>query len=120
MQLRCPGRESTLKLDSTMIPCPGCGRLNEMFGDEQKVHCRCGAWVFRDVLPSCAQWCPAAAECFGEIEGFTPAANCVSHSGTAEELERFKQLQALITDKLACCPHHGQKKPDEPQDADRK
>jgi len=118
MTLRCPGRESNAKLDSEMVPCPGCGRLNEMFGDEQKVHCRCGVWVFRDVLPSCAQWCPAAAECFGDIKGFVPPTANKGHSCSSEEFERFKELQALVLDKLACCRHPEHKKAAAPRNAD--
>ncbi len=118
MAMHCPGRDSNTKLDSEEVPCPGCGRLNEMFGDEQRIHCRCGAWVFRDVLPSCAQWCPAAAECFGEIKGFVPKSATPSLSCTSEELERFKQLQAHVVNKLAACPHPKHKHADAPPTVD--
>lgn len=103
MTLRCPGRESTAKMDTAMIACPGCGRQIEIFGDEQKVHCRCGKWVFRDAIPSCAQWCPAAEECFGNIAGVKKAST--GHSCVSEELERFKDLQGRIKDAMEQCPN---------------
>jgi len=53
-------------LDSVNIPCPECGRMVELFSDEPKRRCRCGHVVRRETIPRCADWCPAAAQCFGD------------------------------------------------------
>jgi len=66
MTLRCPGRRAAASLESTLVPCPRCGRTVEIFGDETRVHCRCGHWVAREARPSCAQWCSEAARCLGK------------------------------------------------------
>lgn len=54
------------ELDSVLVPCPDCGRVLEFFTDEPKRRCRCGRLLMREALPRCADWCPAAAQCFGE------------------------------------------------------
>lgn len=64
---RCPGKQSLRFLDSVVVPCPDCGRLVEFFSDEAKRHCRCGRVLLRETLPQCADWCPAAAECLGQV-----------------------------------------------------
>ena len=64
---RCPGKQSLRNLDSTIVPCPDCGRLMEFFSDEARRHCRCGRLLLREPLPQCADWCPAAAECMGQV-----------------------------------------------------
>ena len=105
MALHCPGRDTKAKLESALMACPGCGRMIEIFGDEQKVHCRCGQWVFRETLPSCAQWCESAVQCFGNIGSLSSAACGQGNAGSTEEQkERFKRLQARITNALASCP----------------
>ena len=101
MALRCPGRTANVLVESTLVPCPECGRTVEIFGDEERVHCRCGHWVFREALPSCAQWCPEAERCFGS------AGNPARLSKTAdqkEQEERFRELQERIATALANCP----------------
>ena len=104
MELRCPGRESNAKLDVSLITCPQCKSEVELFGDEIRVHCRCGHWVFREAVPSCAQWCKEASRCFGHIEGIPKA---VKDSCAAEDLkleeERFRELQALVLASLGKC-----------------
>jgi hypothetical protein len=38
-----------------------------MFSDEVRARCRsCGAWVQKDSVPSCVEWCSQARECLGE------------------------------------------------------
>jgi hypothetical protein len=63
---KCPGKMASRNLDSVMVPCPHCGRINEFFTDEPKRRCRCGQLILRESLPKCADWCPAAAMCLGE------------------------------------------------------
>ena len=64
---RCPGKQSLRYLDSSLVPCPDCGRLVEFFSDEAKRPCRCGRVLVCEALPQCAAWCPAAAECLGQV-----------------------------------------------------
>ena len=62
---RCPGQIPRGDLSSTEIECPSCGRVVEMFSDEGRARCKCGHEIRREALPSCADWCPAAGQCFG-------------------------------------------------------
>ncbi|NIA12462.1 MAG: hypothetical protein GWP08_00170 [Nitrospiraceae bacterium] len=102
--LRCPGRKANEALDTVEIPCPACGAQVEIFGDEARVHCRCGEWVTRDAVPSCAEWCPEAEACFGAIGGFKRPAGASARAGHQEEqLERFRALQKRIRDALSQC-----------------
>ena len=66
MMNKCPGQMTSRALDSVVVPCPECGRLMEFFTDEVKRTCRCGKVLLREALPTCAAWCPAAAQCLGE------------------------------------------------------
>lgn len=89
MDNRCPGRmNSQAAVDSIEVPCPKCGREVEIFGDEQKVHCRCGQWVFREALPTCAQWCRAAKQCLGEVGGLASALQEAQEAPDRKEQER--------------------------------
>ncbi len=47
--------------------CLKCGRAVEIFSDEEKALCRCGAVVFKDRVPRCAEWCVAAKKCLGHV-----------------------------------------------------
>ena len=101
---RCPGRKANEALDTVEIPCPACGAKVELFGDEGRVHCRCGEWVTRDAMPSCAEWCPEAEACFGVIGGFKKTAATSSRPGhMKEELERFHALQERVREALSRC-----------------
>ena len=62
---KCPGSFKR-SLDSEILKCPDCGREVEIFSDEPMRACRCGTELRREGRPSCADWCPAAAECLGE------------------------------------------------------
>lgn len=66
-QFRCPGSLRS----ATPVPmertCHKCGRIVEIFSDEEKILCRCGAVVFRDKVPLCVEWCAAAEKCLGQI-----------------------------------------------------
>jgi Fe-S-cluster-containing dehydrogenase component len=66
MMNKCPGQTTPRNLDSVLVPCPACGRVVEFFTDEAKRRCRCGRLLLRELLPRCAEWCPAAAVCLGE------------------------------------------------------
>ena len=105
--LHCPGRTSpSAYLSSVVVPCPGCGHQVEIFGDEIRVHCRCGQYVFREALPACAKWCKEAARCFG-IAGNLPQSlqdSCGSEDLKKQE-ERFRELQGRVIAALAKCAH---------------
>ena len=62
---KCPGSFAR-KLDGVLVVCPACGREVEIFTDEPKRTCRCGNVLRREARPTCAEWCPAAAQCLGE------------------------------------------------------
>ena len=113
-ELRCPGRISaSAVLSSVLVACPGCGNTVEIFGDEVKVHCRCGRHVFREALPSCAQWCKEAERCFGQAGGFPQALRdtCAPEDLRKQE-ERFRELQAFVITALAKCPHPEERRPE--------
>ena len=118
MELRCPGRMAHV-VDSTSVPCPQCGRNVELFGDEFRVRCRCRTWVFRETLPSCAQWCSAAARCFGTVGRPAVAAGSVSDPADQEQYERrLAELKAHIADALASCTQpESQQQPNAETDA---
>lgn len=101
--LKCPGRLANSNLDTTLIPCPECGHVVELFGDEIKVHCHCGHWVFRDALPSCAQWCQEAERCFGQAGSFPKTMRSCSAEDLKEQEARLRELQGRVTVALARC-----------------
>ena len=103
MAAQCPGKTANARLESVLVTCPGCGRRLEIFDDEPRVHCRCGQWVFREALPSCAAWCAAAERCFGSIGGTGPGAGRHAADERAEQA-RFVALQQRIAEALASCP----------------
>jgi len=67
MKGKCPGQDSSRsERKAVNLECPSCGRTVELFSDEGHRRCPCGTVVRRKALPKCSDWCPAAAECFGE------------------------------------------------------
>jgi hypothetical protein len=106
-ELHCPGRMSTtMSLSSALVACPGCGNTVEIFGDEVKVHCRCGQYVFQETLPSCAQWCKEAERCFGQVGSFPQALRdtCAPEDLRSQE-QRFRELQTRVIMAVSKCPH---------------
>ena len=102
---QCPGRFGNLHLESTLLSCPECGRTVEIFNDEGRFHCRCGAWVFREAVPSCAQWCEAAERCFGKIGLLAKAfKDAKGVQDQAEQEKRLKELRERIAAAQANCP----------------
>jgi len=108
---KCPGRSANAGVESTLVPCPRCGRTVELFGDELRLLCRCGQWVFREALPACFQWCPAADKCLGIIVGGGSAADLAGGAhgdpGRQEEQRRLQDLKARIAAAMANCPRPG-------------
>ena len=103
MALRCPGRFTAAQADSVVVPCPECGLEVEIFGDEQRVKCRCGKLVFRTAVPSCAQWCAEAARCFGTVGETVTAAQ--ETTDQAEQRARFREIQELVEKAMGRCPN---------------
>lgn len=62
---RCPGQD-TRNLTVDLFKCQNCGNETEIFSNEVRAKCdRCGSWVYKEQMPSCIDWCPAAKECVG-------------------------------------------------------
>lgn len=97
MMKKCPGQMSPRDLDSEMVRCPSCQRMVELFSDEPKHRCRCGRLLVHSSLPKCADWCPAAAECFGEaidVRELKRRLEWVKNDPRAHEcLDRVKNLK---------------------------
>ena len=62
----CPGSSKIRNPVPEYLSCTNCGGEVEMWSDETKARCTdCGTTVYRDVLPSCVDWCKHAADCVG-------------------------------------------------------
>lgn len=79
MRMKCPGQEFRwLKVE--LHKCPSCGAEEEIFSNETRVRCHeCGEWIYKEKLPSCADWCASARECLGE-ERWKELKGCSSDS----------------------------------------
>ena len=66
-KVRCPGSIKTTVPEPLERKCPKCGSIVEIWSDEEKADCKCGATVFKDVKMTCVVWCSAAEECVGDI-----------------------------------------------------
>jgi DNA-directed RNA polymerase subunit RPC12/RpoP len=66
MSRKCMGKnKNTWRI--SVYKCPDCGAEVEMGRDEYRVRCKkCNGFVYKDVTPSCIDWCPSARKCFGE------------------------------------------------------
>lgn len=63
---KCPGQDKK-NIGAEGLKCTGCGYEIEVFSDEIKIKCpKCGNISVKKVLPSCVDWCKAAAECVGQ------------------------------------------------------
>ncbi len=61
----CPGQDKRKIIPEPMI-CPACGYEAEIFSDEIKGRCpKCQKIFYREVLPTCIDWCASAKECLG-------------------------------------------------------
>ena len=89
MDPRCPGLSGNKgSLDSKLVRCSKCGNMVELFGDEVRVRCRCGQWVFGEALPACFQWCESAKQCMGTIEDFSQLMQKIEGAPDLEEQKR--------------------------------
>ena len=72
----------------------------EIFTDEQKTRCRCGAVILREALPSCLSWCPAADRCFGAVIDLREARERIEEMKRKAECNDYLQnVKRLIADK---------------------
>ncbi len=63
---KCPGSEIITHASAEDIACPGCGERVEIWTDEEEAYCPdCGGVIFREMPPSCWEWCGSARECLG-------------------------------------------------------
>ena len=68
--MKCPGQDMRFWKPGDIFdtPCPKCGRRVEFFKDEVRRKCRCGHEIVNPKLDfGCAQWCPYAERCVGEV-----------------------------------------------------
>ncbi len=66
-KVRCPGSLKTTVPEPLERKCTKCGSMVEIWSDEEKADCKCGATVFKDATPTCVVWCSAAEECLGDV-----------------------------------------------------
>ncbi|MCX5707158.1 MAG: phosphohydrolase [Candidatus Omnitrophica bacterium] len=67
MFFKCPGQDKR-NIKAEIVDCHHCGYKIEFFSDEVKARCpQCKSWAFKEILPSCLNWCKAAGECSGII-----------------------------------------------------
>jgi len=63
---KCPGQD-VQNGQIELRECPDCGEEVEFFPNDFKLRCdRCGVMVYRERIPSCADWCAGARQCLGE------------------------------------------------------
>jgi hypothetical protein len=88
----------SISLNTYEIPCPKCGRILEFFSDEIKRRCKCGTVVYRENQPTCAEWCPFAAECLSgilpleQIEELKRRREGMKQDENVEFFEKIKEL----------------------------
>jgi hypothetical protein len=68
MERLCPGTTGVRRPTIELISCPVCGREVEIFSDEHRTKCKCGAIVFREKSPTCFEWCKYAEKCKEELK----------------------------------------------------
>ncbi len=66
-EIRCPGSLRTTVPTPVERKCHKCGDMVEIWSDEEKADCKCGAIIFKDKQPTCAVWCNYAEKCLGDI-----------------------------------------------------
>jgi len=68
--MKCPGQDLRFWKPGDIFDtqCPKCGGRVEFFKDEVRRKCRCGHEIVNPKLDfGCAQWCPYAEQCIGEV-----------------------------------------------------
>jgi len=88
-KLRCPGSFRSSQPTPSEKPCPHCGRPVEIWSDEEVVYCKCGGPVFREAVPRCVEWCPAAEKCLGHLLDVEAIRAAARKRAMAEEKPEF-------------------------------
>src|SRR4030042_3881723 len=68
--MKCPGTDMKFWKPGDIfdIDCPKCGKRVEFFKDEVKRKCSCGHIIVNPKIDfACAEWCPYAEQCVGEV-----------------------------------------------------
>jgi HD superfamily phosphohydrolase YqeK len=68
--MKCPGTDMKYWKPGDIfdIDCPKCGKRVEFFKDEVKRKCKCGHLIVNPKIDfACAEWCPYAEQCVGEV-----------------------------------------------------
>jgi NADH pyrophosphatase NudC (nudix superfamily) len=66
MSVRCPGQDTRWRTVDEYV-CSNCGTREEIWSSELKVRCpQCGNSIYKEIVPSCIDWCKSARECLGE------------------------------------------------------
>jgi hypothetical protein len=62
----CPGSREIRNPYPEEIRCIWCGVISEIWTDETETTCKgCGKTIWREMKPTCLDWCPGAKECVG-------------------------------------------------------
>ena len=103
---RCPGAARTLNRTPLEKKCLRCGETVEIWSDEEKVICKCGAPIFRNRDLTCVAWCPEAERCVGDqVDVEAIKAEARERAAKEGNPDFVKQLVALIRQKFAKCVH---------------
>jgi len=97
---RCPGQDFR-KLTVSNVECPECGKMVEMFSDELRLRCPyCKTMVYKEQMPSCVQWCPAARDCVGPELYEALTGKSVGDQASREEKVQTGSVEVLPTEML--------------------
>ncbi|MBM4049267.1 MAG: hypothetical protein FJ279_29565 [Planctomycetes bacterium] len=110
-QIRCPGSIKSLAPTPIERKCLRCGRTVELWSDEEKVVCKCGAPIFKDRQPTCVEWCPAAEKCLGDVLDVKKIKAAAKERAAQEGNPEFvKEVVDLIRERQAKCLCEGRPK----------
>lgn len=99
-KVRCPGSLRTTVPTPIERKCHKCGEVVEIWSDEEKADCKCGATIFKDKLPTCAVWCSYAEKCMGDIVDVEKIKKEAKEKAASEgNPEFFDNVSKLISDK---------------------
>jgi hypothetical protein len=63
----CPGSREIRQPSPEELKCRKCHRVVEIWSDETEAKCKhCGTINYRNMPPTCIEWCAFAKECVGE------------------------------------------------------
>lgn len=99
-KIRCPGSLRTTVPTPVERECHKCGAMVEIWSDEEKADCRCGATIFKDKQPTCAVWCSYAEKCLGDVVDVEKIKKDAKEKAAAEGNPQFvDDVSVLIAKK---------------------